>query len=495
VASRWLLIENGSVLDQRADTLPRGSSILVQDDRIHSVGPDVEASSVPRGESLERIDATGKTVMPGLVDVHCHMSYGESRTQEEQDLYTSHERRTLIAAANARKVLRAGVTSISQPGGSYYIGVGIRDGIRDGLVEGPRMTAAGRYITTSNGLTDWYPDEVGVPDGSIGTLANTVHEMVSEVRHQVKNGVDFIKLADSPFGEYQSFTNDEMKVIGDLAHQLNRGVTIHARGSAEVGAAVDAGFDWIMHGNVMTDEVIERLAASRIPLVPTLLLLGNLADFGDLVGVPSGHRDGCRRMLEKTADSLHRAHEAGVIFGMGTDTGFSVTPYGEWHARELELLMEYAGLSPMEALVAGTKNGARMLNLEGEVGELVPGAYADVLVVNGNPLEDIRILQDRRNIAVVVKDGRSVDLDDRELETRWPHDRAQTVSLSDLMYDVVYGHAREDAYRSPAFLNIPNGDPERAPAARADIPWQPKDAKEVAAEVRTRETSAGRDVD
>ena len=138
--------------------------------------------------------------MPGLIDAHCHMTYGEATTEEEIDLYTSHELRTLIAAANAEKVLRAGVTSISQPGGSYYIGVGIREGIKRGLVHGPRMTTAGRYLTTSNGLTDWYPSSVGVPDGNIGILTNTVDEMKTEIRKQVKNGVDLIKIADSPYG-------------------------------------------------------------------------------------------------------------------------------------------------------------------------------------------------------------------------------------------------------------------------------------------------------
>ena len=156
------------------------------------------------------------TVMPGLIDVHCHMTYGESAAEEEIDLYTSHELRTLVAAANAEKVLRAGVTSISQPGGSYYIGVGLREGIKRGLVHGPRMSTAGRYLTTSNGLTDWYPTSVGVPEGSIGVLTNTVDEMKTEIRKQVKNGVDLIKLADSPYGQYQAFTDDELKCVAEL---------------------------------------------------------------------------------------------------------------------------------------------------------------------------------------------------------------------------------------------------------------------------------------
>jgi imidazolonepropionase-like amidohydrolase len=377
------------------------------------------------------------TVMPGLIDAHCHLTYGESRAQEEQDLYTSVESRTLRAAFNARKMLRAGITSVSQPGGSYYIGVALRDAIAAGMVEGPRVFTSGRYLTTSNGLADFYPTSVGVPDGSIGRLTNTADEMLTEVRKQVKNGVDLIKLADSPMGEYQAFLPDELKRISELTHQLNRRVTIHARGSAEVGAAVDAEFDWIMHGNVMSDDVIERLAASRIPLVPTLLLLANWADFGHLVGVPSGRRDGAKRMMEVTADTLHRAHQAGVVFVSGTDTGFAVTPYGEWHARELQLLMEYAGLSEIEAIRSATVDAAVTVGLEGQVGQLLPGMLGDIVVVAGDPLGDIGILQRREAIVTVIKGGRVVHFDD-ELDTvRWPHDRVQLQSEADLTRDVV----------------------------------------------------------
>ncbi|WP_232784581.1 metal-dependent hydrolase family protein [Carbonactinospora thermoautotrophica] len=421
---------------------------------------------------MEEIDATGKTVMPGLIDAHCHMTYGESRTEEEIDLYTSPELRTLKAAWNAQKVLRAGVTGISQPGGSYYIGVGLREAIRDGIVLGPRMTSAGRYISTSNSLTDWYPDSVGVPEGSIGILANTLDGMIDELRHQVKNGVDLIKLADSPYGNYQAFTNDELKALADLAHQLGKRVTIHARGSAEVDAAVQAGIDWIMHGNVMSDETIEHLAESRIPLVPTLLLLANIVDWGEKVGAPKPMREGMARMLDRTADSLHRAHEAGVRFALGTDSGFSVTPYGEWHARELELLMTYAGLSPLEAIQAGTQNGAVMLNLEGEVGVIAPGMLADIIVVNGDPVKDIRVLQDKRRIETVIKDGRRVVFDEEAVSRRWPHERAQIYSVTDLTYDLVYGESDGvDGHVEP--------------------PLNGSDAKDLVADVKRREKSAG----
>ncbi len=465
--SSWILITGGTVIDGTSPAPLPEVDVLVKDDRIYAVGADATQASVPRGEPLKVIDARGRSVMPGLIDAHCHMTYGESRTQEEQDLYTSVEGRTLRAAWNARKVLRAGVTGVSQPGGSYYIGVAIRDAIKEGMIPGPRMTTAGRYITTSNGLTDWYPEPVGVPDSSIGTLANTIPDMVEQVRRQVKNGVDLIKLADSPYGEYQAFTGDELKTVADLAHQLNRKVTIHARGSAEVSAAVAADFDWIMHGNMMTDQTIAELAESQIPLMPTLLLLANIADYGHLVGVPPQAPEGCRRILDKTADTLHRAHEAGVKMVVGTDSGFATTPYGEWHARELELLMTYAGLSASEAIQAATVNAAPMLNLAGQLGEIRVGYFADILVVNGNLAKDIRILQDPSNIEVVMKGGQVMAFDYGHPIPSWPHERSRLQSTAELTRAVAHGEGL---------------------AAPDDLPWAEEEARDLFSDL----TKAGR---
>jgi imidazolonepropionase-like amidohydrolase len=444
--SSWLLLKDGNIFDGRGDALRAGTSVLIQDDLIVGIGADAAAlrERVPRGDAIRDLDATGKTVMPGLIDAHCHMTYGESKTQEEIDLYTGVEMRTLIAASNASRVLRAGVTSISQPGGSYNIGVALRDGIQTGLVSGPQMFTAGRYITTHNGLVDYYPPTVGNPDSAIGKTLNKLPDMLAEVRLQVKEGVDLIKLADSPYGQYQAFTNDEMKQIADLTHQLGKRCTIHARGSAEVKAAVEAGFDWIMHGNVMTDEVIDALATSGIPLVPTLLLLANLADWGDFCGAPAGQRDGCRRMLEKTADTLHRAHDAGVVIVSGTDSGFAVTPYGEWHAREMELLMAYAGLSSAEALASMTRLAAKTVGGEGRAGEIAEGMQADVLIVNGDPLKNIRILVDKRNIETVIQAGQVVEFDEGKLATRRSHEEVIAYSTADVTYETIYGDGPPD---------------------------------------------------
>jgi imidazolonepropionase-like amidohydrolase len=437
---RWVAITGGTVIDATG-AAPKRTDVLIHNGVIAQVG-EFHPHSVPRGAELRTVEATGKTVMPGLIDAHCHMTYGESRTEEEIDLYTSPELRTLRAAWNAAKVLRAGVTSISQPGGSYFIGVGLREAIEEGFVLGPRMSAAGRYLTTSNGLTDWYPDSVGVPQGSIGVLTNTLPEMVDEIRRQAKAGVDFIKIADSPMGNYQAFTNDELKAVAGLAHQLGKRITIHARGSSEVRAAVNAGFDWIMHGNIMSDETIEALAESRIPLVPTLTLLANSTFYGAEVRVPDGLYNAWARMLDETGDALHRAHEAGVRFVTGTDSGFALTPYGEWHARELSLLMDYAGLSAMEAIQAATVNAAITTNREGQVGQLLAGMIADVIVVNGDPLADITVLEDRNNIVEVISGGTVVEFDDEMIARRWPHERGLTYSELDLFYRPGSGRAQ-----------------------------------------------------
>ena len=431
-AEKWTVVSNGRIIDGTGAP-PRVGTVAAHNGRLTAVG-DFDDTAIHRGADVTQIDATGKTVMPGLIDAHCHMTYGESRTEEEIDLYTSPEGRTLRAAWNAAKVLRAGVTSISQPGGSYFIGVGLRDAIAEGFVQGPRMAAAGRYLTTSNGLTDWYPDSVGVPEGSIGILTNTMPQMIDEVRRQAKAGVDFIKIADSPLGEYQAFTNDELKTLAGLAHQLGKRITIHARGSAEVRAADDAGFDWIMHGNEMSDDTIEALAESRIPLVPTLTLLANSTDYGKQVGVPTGLYEAWARLMDASAATLHRAHDAGVVFGAGTDTGFALTPYGEWHGRELTLLVDYAGLTPMEAIQAGTRNVAITVAAKDTLGVLVPGALADVIVVNGDPLADITVLERRENIEAVISKGSPVIFDEGALARRWPHERGIGYSADDLFY-------------------------------------------------------------
>jgi imidazolonepropionase-like amidohydrolase len=246
-------------------------------------------------------------------------------------------------------------------------------------------------------------------------------------------------------------------------------VTVHAVGSAEVDAAIAAGFDWIIHGYTMNDETIGRLAESRIPLIPTLTLLANWADFGDLIGASSTERDGARRVLDSAAISLHKAHQAGVTLLAGTDSGFSITPYGEWHARDLELLTKYAGLSNREAIAAATTSAAGMLGLEDRIGVLSAGKLADLIIVDGDPLQDIRIIQDKRRILHVIKDGREIEFDDDREARRWPPDRAQIYSQADLTWNLVH---------------------ERRPPASDSTPCSPEEREDLLQQIRRAEKDA-----
>jgi imidazolonepropionase-like amidohydrolase len=196
----------------------------------------------------------------------------------------------------------------------------------------------------------------------------------------------------------------------------------------------------------MTDEVIEKLVASGIPLCPTLTMPANTAQFGEMVGANPRRVYYYAQHMERSARVLERARQAGVTFMAGTDSGFSLTPYGEWHARELELLVDYVGCTPLEAIKAGTSTAAKALNLAGEVGVVAPGMLADVLVVDGDPLRDIKVLQDHSRLHAIVKDGQPIDLGAPWPErTVWPFERAQIVSTVDLTWERVQGRPAAEA--------------------------------------------------
>jgi imidazolonepropionase-like amidohydrolase len=392
------------------------------------------------------LDATGLTVMPGLVDAHCHLSYGDARNIEEQDLYGSAEYRAIRGTWHAGKVLRAGVTSVSDPGGSWQVAVAVRDAIRAGMFAGPRITAAGRYLTSHTGLADYFPAWVGNIPSGVGALTRTNAEMLDEIRRQVKGGVDFIKIAasgESPImtpggGSVPSFRREELMVMVDEAHRLGKRVTAHARSGVAVSDCIDAGLDWIMHGDYMTREQADKLAASGIPLCPALTLIANIAEWGDLCGVSPLRVERNKRLLETAAAILRYAHERGATLMCGTDSGFAVTPFGEWHAREMEIFVKYVGMRPLDAITCGTRNAAFAVDAA-NVGTLERGKFADVLAIDGDPLADIRLLQDKSRIRALFKEGAKVDLKRPPHIEKFPWERTMSVSGSELYYETVHG--------------------------------------------------------
>jgi imidazolonepropionase-like amidohydrolase len=438
-----ILIRGGTLIDGNGGAPVPDGALLVEGERIRAVGPRSDVERILRAdEALRVVEAAGKTVMPGLIDSHCHINYGEVETEEELDLYTPVEYRALRAAWNAQKVLRAGVTSICDPGSTGLVAVAVRDAIEAGMFEGPTVTAGGRYLSTHQSITDFYPSWIGVPPTSSGVLTSTREQMVTEVRKQVKEGVDVIKIGGSgqslfnvhAGSEVDAFTLDELRAIVDEAHRLGRKVTSHARPGSSAANAARAGVDWIQHASFMSEDDLEVVARSGAAICPAWTLYANICDWGDRFGIPGPISDQLKRELEVSIKMMRRAYEAGVRLMIGTDSGFAVTPYGHWHARELELFVRYIDMSPMEAIVAATRNNTLCLRNGDDVGTLEAGKIADVLVVDGDPLADITVLQDRARLSTIVHAGRVVDATRPWPERKiWPYERVMTISAGGLM--------------------------------------------------------------
>lgn len=399
---RLLTCEDTSVLED--------ATVVTEADRIAWVGPTRTVPEHYQTEAYEALDTTGKTVMPGLVDGHMHISFGEAASEEELSIYTPAEYRAIRAAVDAEKALLAGVTSSCDPGGPYQVAIAVRDAIDANLIQGPRMACAGKQITTQQGIADGFPSWIGVPESSFGALVRNSDELIQEIRNEVKDGVDLIKIAGSggSSDEYASFRLEELELAVDEAHRLDRPVTIHARSRQSVEFAAKAGVDWIMHASYMDEPTLEIVLEKEIPLLPAMTLLVNTLE-ANREDLSPAMRDGIKGELDAATQILARAREAGATLVAGSESGFAMTPYGEWHAREMELFVELLGMSHFEALLAMTRNSARTLPRHAaDIGTITPGKYADVLVIDGAPDRDVTVLQDKANLASIMKAGRFV---------------------------------------------------------------------------------------
>ena len=279
-----------------------------------------------------------------------------------------------------QRVLRSGVTGISVPGGTWFTDVGVRDAIKLGLMDGPRMHVAGRMIVTYGCIEDDEPSWEGTPDHSIGKLCNTADEMVTEVRRQHKHGVNFIKMADSRSGESQMLAKDEIAAVVGEAHRRNMRVGIHSRGAGSTRAAAEAGVDWIIHADLATDRDLEAVAKGGMPIIPTATFLAMVVELGTKVGAEQVQLDinRMKRHFDLLCELMHKARKLGIKLLVGTDTGNNTfMRYGELHAKELEIFVKYGGYTPLEAISAATRDNAFVLGLEGQVGLIEPGKLAD----------------------------------------------------------------------------------------------------------------------
>jgi imidazolonepropionase-like amidohydrolase len=415
--AKTMVIRHGTLIDGSGHPAMANDAIVVEGNRIRSIGRLPEDVRVEDQDTVHVIDATGQWIMPGLIDGHCHLSFGFPQLGAVPSARgtTSPGFSALRAARNAQQVLRSGVTSLAVPGGTWFIDVALRDAITAGLLEGPRIACAGNFIVTYGSIIDNEPSWVGTPEHSIGVLANNVNEMITEVRRQCKNGVDFIKLADSTWGDTQTIAPEELAAITQEAHRRQVRVTIHSRGAGSTRAAAEAGLDWILHADLATADELEAVAEAGVPLMPTMTFLQRALEVGHMFGRGPRELDLIKRNWDSAVGMLERTRTLGITILCGTDSGNSpLMPYGQLHAHEPEILVRYGGYTPLEAIAACTRNNAFVVGLEHDVGVLEAGRLADIILLNSDPLADIRVLQGGQHLAMVIKDGRVVDLNGAE---------------------------------------------------------------------------------
>lgn len=415
MSDTYTLIKNGMVIDGTGSE-PTQCDVLVHGPRIVHVGTDA-ATHLPADAAHSEIDASGCRVLPGLIDSHCHISFDQPNSNDELFFHRRYGLAALVAGVNAQRVLRAGFTSFFDADCVFDVGVDLRDAIEGGVIEGPRMTTGGNVLINCVGgtATRLLPDE-----GTRGyaRIVHTPAEIVSEIHKQIKTGVDWIKVHVSGLpirpgkepGEISTWTLDELKLVCDTAHQFGIPVVGHCRNATSTRDAALAGFDMILHATYMDDEALKVVVDRKVPLVPTFTFQANLADYGPAIGSDEGLREVFRAEITESVGTLRAAYDAGVPLLTGSESGFSLTPYGDWHYRELQVFVEDLGMTPLQAINSATEQGARALKREGELGCIKSGYLADLLIFEGEPEKVITQLGEQHRFRHIMKDGKLVDL-------------------------------------------------------------------------------------
>lgn len=387
-----LLIRDATVVKGSGAAARTGWSVLIDGRTIVWAGPTEHAPSV---EAENVIDGAGRTLLPGLINAHVHLANDGAPDLFAQVRNDSVPLATLRAARNAHLTLESGVTTVRDCGASSEIAIELGRAVADGLIVGPRVQAAGRVITMTGGHGHFMGREA---DGPVAVR--------SAVRAEVKSGADFIKvmatggvLTPRVDPAHPGLHLDELVAAVDEAHSSGRRVTAHAIGAVGINNALRAGVDSIEHGYHLDEEGLEMAVDRGVILVPTLSAIPAI------VGQPEGTVAGwvmakAQRELQRSRDGFISALRSGVRIAAGTDAG---TPFNHHNhmAGELQLMVEL-GLSPLEAIAAGTSGSAANMDLGHKLGTINVGMIADLLLVAGDPCKDIAHL---RNVVAVVKDG------------------------------------------------------------------------------------------
>jgi imidazolonepropionase-like amidohydrolase len=393
-----ILIRAGHIVDVHTGSEPAEQTIVVTGDRITAIA---STASTPKQSGDQEIDLRSLTVLPGLIDVHTHLT-NDTNFDPYHELSTSVAKSALIGARNARVTLEAGFTTVRNVGAEGYADVDLRDAINEGLVPGPHMQVSGPLI----GITGGHCDENLLPfeyhvtaDG----VADGVEAVQHKVREVIKYGADLIKICatggvlskgDDP--QASQYTLEEMQAIVADAHRLGRKVAAHAHGAQGILWASEAGVDSIEHGSYMNDEDIAMMKKHGTYFVPTAYLIDWTQENGHL---PPFYLQKMKDVSAVEKANAKKAIAAGIKVALGTDA--AVYPHG-LNAHELDVYVNQFGMKPLAALQTGTLNAADLMGWSDKVGSLDPGKWADIIAVSGDPLQDVRILQ---HVSFVMKAG------------------------------------------------------------------------------------------
>ena len=410
------LFLNARLIDGSGAPPVENAAVRVEGTKITHVGKTADWPENPDGNQRV-IDLQGKTLMPGLTEGHFHCSFWGVRELPDLDLKLPAERTTVYAVKNLELALRCGYTSVASAGALHRIDVTLRDMVNEGVIAGPRMAASGRDICATSGMLDWNPSFWKLGMDGLAMFADGVEEVRRAVRQNIREGCDVIKLYVTGEGllrpnqppEETMYSFEEIAVAVDEAHKRNRQIAAHVRGNDGVKLCVEAGVDVLEHATYADDEAIAMLAErkDRIFVVPGLGYHWGIIQKGVACGIPPEVMEATQYQdeWERGCEAMRKMRKAGIRIIPGGDYGFVWCPHGEY-ARDIELLVTDMGFSPMEAIVASTKHGSQLMRMETETGTVEEGKFADLLVVDGDPLVNIAIFQDRSKLAMVMKDGK-----------------------------------------------------------------------------------------
>jgi imidazolonepropionase-like amidohydrolase len=397
-APRPLAIRRALVIDSTG-TRREHLTVVLQGSRIATVGPDTRVK-IPKGAKV--IEGNGKALLPGLIDCHIHYCLDASpdaiRSLQQDDPTVT----AIKAATHAQATLDGGITTVRDVGSRDHISISVSRAIRAGIIPGPRTLNAGLAVCMTGGHA-WF----------IGRQADGPDEVIKAVREQIRAGADVIKfiatggvLTPGVSPGAAQLTPEELRAGVEEATRAGRRVAAHAHGAEGMKNAIRAGVHSIEHGTLLDDEAIDLFLTHGTFLVPTLSAIQSGCEMGRAHGMPDDAVRKCAVLGEEQKKTFRKALKAGVRIAMGTDAGTPFNPHGR-NAQELRRMVAF-GMTPMQAIEAATHSAATLLGLEHEIGTIETGKEADLLLVNGNPLDDIALLEEPTNVEWVIQGGKIV---------------------------------------------------------------------------------------